>query len=196
MNTNTITRRFSMYRFLFISFALSSTLLFAQPLSQEQAVQKGSAAAAALLQKLGGELKGQMQSGGPMAALRFCSQNALFLTDEVAKESNTTIKRVSLKHRNPVNAATNDEKALLEKWETLHHSGKSLPTYEIQQHTNGGYTYFKPILINNEACLKCHGDIGADSPLFKAIKAIYPEDQATGYGMGDLRGMIVITLPK
>lgn len=185
-----------MNRFSLILLSFISSLLLAEPLSQEAAIQKGSAASAALLQKLGGELKRQMQTGGPMAALRFCSQNALLLTDQVAKESGVSIKRVSLKNRNPANAASAEEQIVLNGWEKLQQSGQPLPAYEIKYLGVGEYTYYTPIVINNEACLKCHGDIAADSPLEKEIKAAYAEDKATGYTMGGLRGMIVIMLSK
>lgn len=173
-----------------------SSLLVAEPLTQDQAIQKGSALSSALVQKLSGELKAQMQSAGAVGALHFCTQNALVFTAQIAQESNTSIKRVSAKNRNPINAATPEEQSVLTQWEGLLHTQQPLPAYKIQASSNGEYTYYKPIVITNEACLKCHGDIAADSPLYKAIKATYPEDKATGYKMGDLRGMIVITIQK
>lgn len=185
-----------MKRFSLISLALASTLLLAEPLTQEEAVQKGNNVSAALVQKLGGELKVQMQAGGPLGALHFCSQNALVITDQVAQESGTAIKRVSLQNRNPVNAASAEEQVVLNEWSKVQRTRQPLPAYAIKPLTEGGYTYYKPITINNETCLKCHGDIAADSSLGKAIKSIYADDKATGYGLGDLRGMIVITLPK
>lgn len=170
-----------------------SSLLMAEPLTQEQMIQKGTEVSSALVQKLGGELKTQMQSGGPIAALHFCSQNALSLTEQIAKESGTSIKRVSTQNRNPVNAATPEEKTLLSQWQTMIKNGEALPPYKLTKRSDGQTAYYKPILINNEACLKCHGDIAVDSPLAKAIKETYPEDQATGYKMGDLRGMITVS---
>ena len=183
-----------MLRSSLISLVLSSTLLFSASLNEEQAIQKGSAVAATLVQRLGGEVKNHMQSSGAIGALYFCAQNAQLLTDQIGKESNTQVKRVSLKTRNPVNVASADEQAILNKWETLQNTGQSLPSHELK--TNTQYTYYKPILINNEACLKCHGDIGPESPLGKEIRTIYPEDKAVGYKMGDLRGMIVVTFPR
>lgn len=183
-----------MIRYSFLSLVLSSTLLFSAGLSEEQAIQKGSSVAAALVQKLGGELKNQMQTSGATGALHFCSQNAQVLTDQIGKESGAQVKRVSLKNRNPINSASLEEKAILNEWEKLQNSGKALPSHEIK--ANAQYTYYKPILINNEACLKCHGDIASDSPLAKDIRATYPEDKAVGYKMGDLRGMIVVTFPE
>lgn len=185
-----------MKRFSLISLALASTLLLAEPLTQEAAVQKGNDVSAALVQKLGTDLKAQMQTAGPIGALHFCSQNALVITDQVARESATLIKRVSLKNRNPINSPSAEEQTLLNEWSNLQHNGQPLPAYAIKPLAEGGYTYYKPVMINNEACLKCHGDIAADSPIGKAIKSVYADDKATGYGLGDLRGMIVITLPK
>lgn len=185
-----------MSRLSLVSLSLISSLLVAEPLAQDQAIQKGSALASALVQKLSGELKAQIQSGGAVGALHFCTQNALVLSDQIAQESNTSIKRVSAKNRNPINAATPEEQNILKQWEGLLQTQQPLPAYKIQAYSDGGYTYYQPIVIANEACLKCHGDIAADSPLYKAIKATYAEDKATGYKIGDLRGMIVITLPK
>jgi len=170
-----------------------ASLLIAEPLTQEQMIQKGTEVSTTLVQKLGSELKTQMQAGGPIAALHFCSQNALSLTDQVAKESGTSIKRVSIQNRNPVNAATSEEKAVLNQWQKMLKNSKTLPPYELTKLSNGHTVYYKPIIINAETCLKCHGDIAGDSSLGKAIKETYPEDRATGYKMGDLRGMVVVT---
>lgn len=182
-----------MKRFLPISLLFTSTLLLASPSTEEKAIQKGNDLSSAVLQKLGGELKSQMQTNGVMGALHFCSQNALTLTEQIAKESNTSIKRISLKNRNSFNAAQKEEIALLNQWETLVKSAQPLPP-QVLNVSDKRITYYKPILINNEACLKCHGNV--EGELAKAIKAAYPEDKATGYKMGDLRGMIAIEMPR
>lgn len=185
-----------MTRLSVLSFFLASTLFSAEPLSQEQMIQKANEISGKLLQTLGGELKTHMQAGGPMQALNFCSHNALALTDTVAKESSVEIKRVSNLNRNPINAATAEEQIVLNKWRTMLTNGQALPSGELKKLSNGKDVYYKPIVINNEACLKCHGNIDANSPLAKAIKTTYPEDKAVGYKMGDLRGMVVVTFPK
>ena len=176
---------------------LLSTLLTAAPSNQdEQAIAKGNEISSALLQKLGGEVKAKMQAGGPLAAVHFCSQNALVLTDELAKQTHTGIKRVSLKNRNPVNAADTEEQEILRKWEKMTATGESLPPYEFKRTTDNKSIFYKPIVLNNEACLKCHGELAAGSDVAATIRSLYPDDKATGYKMGDLRGMIVITLPQ
>jgi hypothetical protein len=173
------------------SLLLTSTLLTAAPLTQEDMIQQGSAVSTLLVQKLGGELKTQMQTSGALGALHFCSQNAQILTEQVGKESNTSIKRVSINNRNPINKANKQETALLNEWSNLVKSGKPLPSHILVKTSDTSTSYYKPIVINNEACLKCHGNIEGD--LAKAIAIAYPEDKATGYKMGDLRGMIVIS---
>lgn len=185
-----------MKRFSLLFTLFSTSLLIASPSVDDKTAAKGGEVSAALLQKLGGEVKAKMQSDGPVGTLRFCSQNALVLTDTVAQETGTSIKRVSLKNRNPVNAAEKEEQSLLKKWGKIVQNGQSLPDYELKKISKNQSVYYKPILINNEACLKCHGEIQADTPLGKAIAATYPEDKATGYKMGDLRGMIAITITE
>lgn len=185
-----------MNRISLISLAFASSLIAAAPLSDDQAIAKGSAASAALLQKLGGEVKKNMEASGPVKTVEFCSLHALSMTDQIAGESGTQIKRLTLKERNPVNAAEGDEKALLQKWEEMVKNGQNLPSHELKKAKNGKIVYYKPLLINNEACLKCHGNIAADTPLDKAIKSTYPEDKATGYKMGDLRGMIKVEIAR
>ncbi len=175
---------------------LAGVSLLAAPLTDEQAVAKGSSVSAALLQKLGGEVKKNMEASGPVKTLEFCSLHALSMTDEIAKENGTQIKRLTLKERNPVNAAEGDDKALLQQWEHMLAQGQALPSHELKRLPNGTVAYYKPLLINNEACLKCHGDIAKDSPLGQAITSTYPEDKATGYKMGDLRGMIKVEMAR
>jgi hypothetical protein len=183
-----------MRRFFIIPLTLASTLLIASPSSEEQIALKGNQISSALLQKLGGELKNQMQTTGAMGALNFCSQNALTLTEQVAKESKTSIKRISINYRNPVNKANTEYKNILQEWEKLVKNGQPLPSHKVVNTSENTVMFYKPIVINNEACLKCHGNVEGD--LAKAIKAAYPEDKAIGYKMGDLRGMIAIEMGR
>lgn len=183
-----------MRRSFIIPLTLVSTLLIASPSAEEQATLKGNQISAALLQKLGSELKTQMQTSGAMGALNFCSQNALTLTEQIAKESKTSIKRASINYRNPVNKANTEETALLNTWSNLVKNGQPLPAQKLVNVSDSTIMYYKPLMINNEACLKCHGNV--EGELAKAIKTAYPEDKATGYKMGDLRGMIAITIER
>ena len=158
----------------------------------------GQKASTELLKALGGNLQAHLKAGGPMDAFKFCSDQAYPLTENVDNTMGTdvSVKRVSLQYRNPANAPQQDEKAILEALQTLKANGAVLPDELVETVGNGTYKYYKPLLINKEACLKCHGDIGKNPELAKAIKERYPDDLATGYKMNDLRGAIVVTVKK
>ncbi|MBI3082695.1 MAG: DUF3365 domain-containing protein, partial [Gemmatimonadetes bacterium] len=60
-------------------------------------------------------------------------------------------------------------------------------TYELQ--------YLRPILVDRR-CLACHGDPATFIPEVRAVLAQrYPEDRATGYAVGDLRGAVSVRVP-
>lgn len=181
-----------MIRKMIIALAASTVLLYGASDEDAGLIQKGDNASTMLLQKLGGELKKHMSESGPIGALDFCSNNALALTQEVATSTGTQIKRVSINNRNPINQPTVEEKTVLERWNQAAGNGH-LPPFEVITLANGKKAYLKPIVIQNEACLKCHGNVSGE--VESAIKRLYPEDKATGYKMGDLRGAISVTLP-
>jgi hypothetical protein len=176
-----------------------SSLVLSVSLNAQNGLQKASAkigenVSTTLIQKLGGELKAQMIKNGPEAALGFCTVSAQTLTQEVSVGSHYNVKRVSLRDRNPINRADSKESAILSAWQNNINAGQALPAYEIRNDGNIDH-YYKPLIINNEMCLKCHGDVDSQSQLGRAIKAAYPNDHAIGYKMGDLRGMIVVDIP-
>jgi len=184
-----------MIRYALGAMALFSTLVTAQPLSHDQAVEKGKMVSGKLLQTLGGNLQEHIGRKGVLGGVSFCSQNGLVLTHKVAQETNTTLKRVSVHNRNPQNAASEEESAILVRWNHLQKAKKPLPDYEMVIQGDGGYRYYQPIVIKNPLCLQCHGT-NIKPEVAKVIDALYPEDNAKRYALGDLRGMVVIGIPK
>jgi hypothetical protein len=100
------------------------------------------------------------------------------------------IKRISSKNRNPNNAPNSEEKKYLDQFES--EGELALP---ILVKTEDRFTYFAPIRLAGGLCLNCHGKLDESMTLeqFEHIKEMYPEDKATGYSLGDLRGMWKIT---
>ena len=73
----------------------------------------------------------------------------------------------------------------------------NLEFWQVVETTSGKRElhYAKAIMVQPQ-CLACHGqaqDISA--PMAEKIKQEYPDDQATGYSAGKLRGAVVITKP-
>ncbi len=53
--------------------------------------------------------------------------------------------------------------------------------------------YVEPIRAIH-LCVSCHGP-NVDPELLAEVRSLYPEDQATGFRVGDLRGLFWVTLP-
>ena len=164
----------------------------------ESVVKTGQEVSSTLLKTLGGNLKKQMKAGGPMAAVEFCSTQAYTLTASIDDKygKDVQVKRISLKERNPANAVQGDEKAILESLDNLQKNGVVLPPYLVERVNKDTYKFYKPLAINKQVCLKCHGDIGENQKLSQYLEKTYPHDKATGYRMGDLRGAVVVTIKK
>lgn len=171
-----------MKRGLFLAATMCAVSLMATDID----VQKQKAAAAELKKTMMGELKAKLNES-PVAAVEFCSKNAIDITNSVAKKHNLNIKRVSEKNRNPINSADeNDKKALAQFAENMARSGKP-GEYVV---VNG--KYYEP-LVTNEMCVVCHGkDANMASETAQKIKQLYPNDKAVGYGVGELRGAISV----
>jgi hypothetical protein len=183
--------------------SVASSLLVAAPQHKTQnkalqeVIQTGKKSAMLLLKTLGSNMKKNMKAGGPMQALDFCSQKAYVLTEDVNKKlpKGVTVKRISTQFRNPANEPQNDEKEILTSLKKLQSLHVKLPKHLIQKVDEQTYKFYKPLIINKQVCLKCHGNI-KNKNLKQAINERYPQDKAQHYKMGDLRGAVVVTIKK
>ncbi len=182
---------------------LGGTLLYADAPKTEDAnlasvINSGKMATKTLLETLQKNMQEHMKKGGVMEALNFCSTEAYALTDKVNSElpKGITTKRVSIKYRNPVNEPQDDELKVLNSFAEIETAKKALPEYVVEKVDEHTYKFYKPLTINNQVCLKCHGDISGDKVLEKAINERYPTDKAVNYKMDDLRGAVVVMIKK
>jgi len=129
-------------------------------------------------------LLGAIQKGGSDYAVDFCSERAMPLTDSLSRKYRVQIQRISVKNRNPKNAASLLERKLLDQFT----SPTSLKDTLLK--TPNGYIYYKPIRVAMPTCLQCHGNPKTDisSATLSTIKQKYRFDKATGYALNDLRG--------
>lgn len=157
--------------------------------------KKGKSIAMGTFKVLSSKLKAAIQSGGPVAGIGVCSTEAMKLTDSISKANNVVIKRTSLKYRNEKNTASNSERIILESWQTQIDNGTPIKP-NIVRDNNGEITFVAPIKLKNQ-CVVCHGNDDQVSPDVKLkLAEHYPNDTATNYKPGDLRGAWVITFPK
>lgn len=153
-------------------------------------------AASRLAGTLSGELMAAVREGGPAHAIGFCADEALELTGRVAAGlgEGWEVRRTARRIRNPANAPDDLEAAALDRFHAAEGEGAGLE--ELVQRTSGGdYRYYRPLRIA-PLCMECHGTRDAMEPaVLEALDARYPDDQATGYTEGELRGLIRITVP-
>lgn len=162
-----------------------------------EAFRQGRQIADSAQQALLDQLQQALQEGEVTAALAYCNIQALPLTDSLSQHFSATIRRSSLKTRNPANKPGQLEQQLLEAYE--YNAQEGLPMEDNVQRMDHQYLlYTKPIIIGSELCLKCHGTagkaIGQES--LQLIDSLYPHDQARNYEIGDFRGIWSIRLQQ
>lgn len=170
--------------FLATSVAVSANESLA-PLTQE-----GRQLAKQFLGKLKPELVKAMKTGGPVHALDVCHVKAPQIADKISKQSGWQIKRVSLKPRNPNAAPDAFEEKVLKQFEQAKAAGKNVKTLEygakVVENGRPVFRYMKAIPTGG-VCLACHGEKLAPT-VAKKLQEFYPNDNATGYKAGDIRG--------
>ncbi len=153
----------------------------------------GKEIAKASFEVLSGNLKQQMFEGGTIQALGFCNTNAIPLSDSLSAVYEVNIQRVALDYRNPVNEAKNHDKDVFYNYSSDIEHGKTV-TPQLYKNAEGKTVFYAPIILQGQ-CVVCHGEPynQVDSSTFASIKQLYPNDLATGFSEGDLRGLWKIT---
>lgn len=168
------------------------------PSAEEQAAMAADArkASGALVQKLAGELKGALTASGPEGAIGVCKERAPQIAAEVSKQFGFDVKRVSPKNRNPAgvpDAWEAQAQAGLEKRLAAGEKAETLETWQVVSTPAGKEFRYARALPVQPLCLTCHGDPAAIPDGVKArLAAEYPDDKATGYSVGMVRGIVSV----
>lgn len=129
----------------------------------------------------------EVGKGGVKGGVAFCSEEALPLTDSLARALGVKIQRVAARNRNPKNN-------LSPEYQEIWHSFDRGESVEKLIEQPDSYLYFRPIKLQ-ATCEMCHGKAIAEDVMAQ-IKENYPQDQATHFTVGDLRGMWIVRWPK
>lgn len=154
---------------------------------QKAAAQaKALAARGTLFKRLSGRLKQVMQEQGPASAIEVCSREASQLATQVGEDLGVKIGRTSLKLRNANNTPPAWANELLAKTPT-ESMFVDLP--------DGQLAALLPIRLETK-CITCHGPVDQIADDVKmSLKKLYPNDKATGFQEGDLRGWFWVEVP-
>ncbi len=143
------------------------------------------------------DLSAAIEEGGLAHAVDFCSSEAVRITAEIQHRlgQGMVIKRTTFKYRNPANAPDDLEAAALHYFAGKLQEKDSLPSHYVQRASSAEFRYYQPLVVS-QLCLQCHGDPGQiDAAVMRQLKERYPNDLATGYAGGDLRGLIRVSIP-
>ena len=156
---------------------------------KKEYIVKGKEIALNTAEHLEGQLTKSMKEGGVIKAVPFCNTMAMPLTVEMSEKNSASIKRTSHKVRNEKNSPNDDESRILKQYKNLLEENEPLrPVVELDE--SGKPHFYAPILLQQK-CLTCHGVIGENvtSKTDSIIRSFYPNDIATGFTEGDLRGI-------
>jgi len=135
-------------------------------------------------------LMAALNENGPAYAVKICQAKAQDIAVAHSAEG-WSVKRVSEKWRNVMDRPDTSEVQILKMFANPG-AGDDYLTNWSGPDSARVFHYYKKIVVS-QMCLQCHGDLQTvDLDLYKKVKIDYPYDKATGYKVGDLRGMFVI----
>lgn len=185
---------------LFIVCAVGLAACTPQPMPMkinEAAAKAKSAEIADRYQKeLLTELQTAMKSGGPTAAIDVCHEASPAIAQKLSEESGASVRRTALKVRNPNAAPSPVEIEHLKSMQAapLGPDGKPVAILWVDGEGEAKRVHYMRAIPLKPECQTCHGvDIAPE--VQAAIKAKYPNDQATGFKPGELRGAFSIDWP-
>lgn len=182
-------------RLLFAAvFGLGLTTCTGEPAPIANSEIPASTIAEAFQQRLQSELMDAMKTGGAIGAIGVCQQAAPAIAAALSKEHAVLVRRVSQKPRNPgaaIDGRVVQEMAILAR---TPFDGAGNPSVREWTDKDGeGETHWlRAIPMKKEPCTACHGTNIAPEVEAKLAK-LYPNDQATGFKPGELRGAILIS---
>ena len=146
--------------------------------------------------KLLASLQEEIKKSGPEGAISVCKDMAPKMAGKLFQETGWKVKRVSLKPRNEARAIPDDwEKAALADFDKRAAAGEPPAQLEKGETVGSEYRYVKALPVQ-PLCLNCHGPIDQLSPAVKSVLGEhYPNDRATGYSVGQIRGAISVRKP-
>lgn len=144
-------------------------------------------------------LSEEIHRAGLASSVAVCNEKAPQMAKAASEQSGWAIRRVSLKNRNPKAVPDAWERAALQEFDQRAAAGETLSQLEkfarVEAQGRTEYRYMKA-LPTQPLCLSCHGSSSnIEADVAAKLQALYPNDQATGYALGQVRGAITVRKP-
>ena len=157
----------------------------------EAALTRADAAASLYATALRERLQQAMKQGGPKLAVEVCRSDAKALAVRAGAQSTTRVGRGSLRLRSAANAPP----PWVDGWLKAQGERSAGDVKGVREVQGGVAHVLRPIAVEG-VCLTCHGEPASLAPeVREALRAAYPDDRATGYKVGDLRGALWAEAP-
>lgn len=157
--------------------------------------QRAGAAAKAFSGELRSTLMAAMAEGGPLAGVEVCQAEAPKIAARIGEAHGVQIGRVGVRSRQPANRLEGWQKKVLADWAATPPAGSPAtwaPVVNLDA-ASGTLRWAKAIETEG-GCLVCHG-AAIEPQLQAAIRTRYPDDPATGFAAGSLRGLLWVEVP-
>lgn len=166
---------------------LATAVLATSATADEDLAQRGKQLLQPFQKTLQTALREGMQEG-PANAIEVCRLEAPAIPGRVAPEG-VAMGRTSHRLRNPDNAPLDWQREMLAYY--LDNPDDRQPRQTRLDETR--VAHVQPI-ETQPMCLSCHGS-DLDESVQTRLDELYPEDQATGFKTGELRGIFWVTMP-
>lgn len=170
-------------------------LLAAGAWAEDPRLERSRAISAEFQETLGRELTAALQRGGPVYAIAVCSEEAPAIAGLLSDTTEARVSRTAIRYRNPANAPDAEAERVLQAFAARITGGAppAVPAEYFAVAGDGSARYMRAI-VTQPMCLVCHGENLAP-PLEAAVAERYPDDRATGFRAGELRGAFVVDWP-
>ena len=135
-----------------------------------------------------------MQTDGSVKTIGVCKDIAPKVAQQVSAKYNLDVSRTALKVRNPENKADEWEARVLGNFEKRLEKGETVKKLTFSEQVgNDGIKQWRLMkaIGTDLVCISCHGEKIPD-PIKAELKKLYPEDQATGFSVGSVRGAFTV----
>ena len=137
-------------------------------------------------------LRTRLQAGlqqGSVAAIEICHREASEIAAEVGVKHERRVSRSSSRVRNVENSPDELDQKIIASFQDRLAAGEPVTNIEfIEDRGAAGKVFAKPLMMD-AVCLMCHGD-SVPPEVSTAIRGLYPSDEATGFKLGELRGIL------
>ncbi|MDX9740469.1 MAG: DUF3365 domain-containing protein [Gammaproteobacteria bacterium] len=168
-------------------------------LSAQDPLERAKAAAQAFSGQLRGKLQAAMGEGGPVLAVGVCRTEAPAIAEAVMREHGVRLGRVAMpgRNRNPNQAADGWQlQALKDIQKAVDEGAPAAEQVRIYRDDLPADVALRMMrgIATEPVCTSCHG-VDMTPEIRDAIARHYPDDGATGFAVGDLRGALWVEVP-